>query len=337
MTPKPEPKMDVAVLEERALKQRPPFTAAEAQAQGLVPAGHVWDEETQQPIARGFALERAQLERAIDLGGHLEDWKRNREQLLTFVRNYLEEASYDGKGCPVQGQVRDFYKVPGAGETKALTKRGAEKLGTLFRFGKATTEIVARTETAEYVSATVQVTLVDQYRRPIGSAVSSCSTAEAGFRSVFAQKKYGAKIGKDEAGDFVVKTPGDFRAALNDVVARASKRAYVQAVIVATAADEVFTAAEEAEPKPPTEEEAQEPKTAPAPGPRLPAVKALKQYAGKLLSEIPTDALVKIARTLRERAKNPGAWVPVTDALDAELARRTDALFETADDDFPLD
>src|SRR5712691_6066601 len=231
MTAKPEPKVDIGVLEERALKERH-VTAAEAQAKGFVPPGHAWDEETQQATPRGFALERAQLERAIDLGGHLEDWKRNREQLLTFVRNYLEEASYDGKGYPLQGQVRDFYKVPGAGETKALTKRGAEKLGTLFRFGKATTEIVARTETADYVSATVQVTLVDQYRRPIGSAVSSCSTAEAGFRSVFAQKKYGAKIAKEKDGSFVVKTPGDFRAALNDVVARASKRAYVQAVIV---------------------------------------------------------------------------------------------------------
>lgn len=318
------------------------LTAAEAQAKGLVPPGQVWDEETQEPVARGFALERAQLERAIDLGGHLEDWKRNREQLLTFVRNYLEEASYDGKGYPVQGQVRDFYKVPGAGETKALTKRGAEKLSTLFRFGKATTEIVARTETAEYVSATVQVTLVDQYRRPIGSAVSSCSTAEAGFRSVFSQKKYGAKITKDGDGSFVVTTPGDYRAALNDVVARASKRAFVQAIIVATAADEVFTAAEEAEPKPPAEEEAQEPKPAPPPtppgiGPRLPNAKALKHYAGQLLSEIPSDALVKIARTLREHATNPGAWVPVTDALDAELARRTDAILETADDDLPFD
>jgi len=257
-------------------------------------------------------------------------------KLLTFVRNYLEEATYDAKGYPIQGQVRDFYQVPGAGETKALTKRGAEKLATLFRFGKATTEIVARTETAEYVSATVQVTLVDQYRRPIGSAVSSCSTAEAGFRSVFAQKKYGAKIAKEKDCSFVVKTPGDFRAALNDVVARASKRAFVQAVIVATAADEVFIAAEEAEAKAPDPEEEKEP-VVPSAAVRLPDVKALKQYAGKVIAELPSDALIKIAQTLRTKTKNPGAWVPVIDALDAELARRTDAILDTADDDLPFD
>ena len=53
MTPKPEPKVDIGVLEERALKERH-FTAAEAQAKGFVPPGQVWDEELQQPVARGL-------------------------------------------------------------------------------------------------------------------------------------------------------------------------------------------------------------------------------------------------------------------------------------------
>lgn len=206
------------------------LTAAEAQAQGRVPPGQVWDEETQQAIARGVAIEAAQLERPLDLAAHLHDWKKNRETLVRFVKEYLEEASYDAKGRPIPGQMRDFYKVPGS-QTKALTKRGGEKVANLFRFGKATTEVRDKTETKEYVSATVEVTLVDQYRRPIGSAVSACSTAESGFASDRAKQKYAS----------------DYRAALNDVVARAAKRAFVQAVIVAAAGDEMFTTAEDVE------------------------------------------------------------------------------------------
>ncbi len=313
------------------------LTAAEAQAQGLVPLDHVWNEDLQTAEPRGMAVERAQLERPMDLAHQLSSWQRNRVQLVSFAHQYLEEASYDAKGSPIAGQLRDYYKVPGGGEIKALTKRGAEKLGTLFRFGKATTEIVGRTETPEYCSATVQVTLADQYRRPIGSAVSSCSTAEAGFRSVFAQRKYGAVISKKD-GEWVVKQPGDYRAALNDVVARASKRAFVQAVIVATAADELFTAAEETESKPPDPDEAREPTpAAPQPtGPTLPNAKALKQYAGKPLATLAPDVLIKIAVTLREKSKNPQTWAPVIEAIDNELERRRVELMADEDEDLGL-
>src|SRR2546425_1206825 len=117
-------------------KQKPEIhqrlSPAEAQAKGRVPPGMVWDEDTQTPVERGFAIERAQLERPLDLARQLESWRKNRETLVAFVRDYLEEASYDDKGYPVPGQVRDFYKIPGA-PTKALTKRGSEKLANLFR------------------------------------------------------------------------------------------------------------------------------------------------------------------------------------------------------------
>lgn len=204
------------------------LTAAEAQAKGLVPTGHVWDEDTQQPIERGTALMVAQLDKHVDLAANLNAFAKNRATLMRFVKEYLQEAEYDSRDLPVPGKMHDFYKVPGA-QTKALTKLGAEKLGHLFRFGRSDTQIVSTTETKEYVSATAKCILSDQYRREIGSAVSSCSTAESGFSSERAKKKYG----------------GDYRAALNDVVARATKRAFVQAMIVATAADEVFVAAEE--------------------------------------------------------------------------------------------
>src|SRR2546423_8637377 len=88
------------------------ITAAEAQAQGLVPPGEVWDEQRQRPIPRGIALEIAQLERPLELQRNLEDWKKNRAALVAFVKDYLEEASYTKDGYPVPGQVRDFYKIP---------------------------------------------------------------------------------------------------------------------------------------------------------------------------------------------------------------------------------
>ncbi len=290
------------------------LTAAEAQAQGLVPAGHVWNERDQAPEPRGFALEAAALERPLDLARQLDTWKRNRDVLLSFVRDYLEEASYDEKGYPIPGQVRDYYKVPGS-QTKALTKRGGEKVANLFRFGKAETRVVDKTETKEYVSATVEVTLADHYRRPIGSAVSSCATAEGGFASERAKKKYG----------------GDYRAALNDVVARAAKRAFVQAVIVAAAADEVFTAAEDVDPNP--DPPAPAPSPAP-PSPRLPKSPALKQYAGKEIKELPSDALTKIALTLRTKATNPKVWQPVIEAIEWELECRTQTILGDQADDF---
>ena len=278
-------------------------TAAEAQAHGLVAPGETWNEETQAPEPRGVALERAALERPIDLAAQLDSWQQNRGTLVRFVKEYLEEASYDAKGYPVPGQMRDFYKIPGA-PTKALTKRGAEKLGNLFRFGKGTTLLRDKTETKEYVSATVEVTLVDQYRRPMGSAVSSCSTAERSFATEAAKKKYG----------------GDYRAALNDIVARAGKRAFVQALIVATAADEIFTAAEDVEG---TGESA--PTT---PAPRFP--ESWKGVGGKLVTEVTDAQLAKVSEWCQayaaRSAANARAVAPLVDAIaDEQERRRLDA------------
>jgi hypothetical protein len=209
----------------------------------LPPPGMVRDAESGDLIPRGEDLMAAALERAPDLERQLQAWERNRKTVIRFTQQYLVESAYDEKGYPVPGQVGDYYKVPGA-PTKALTKRGGEKVAQLLRFAKGQTKAVSMTETAEYVSATVEVTLLDQYRRPVGSAVSSCSTAEAGFRSQNARKKYGARTTKN-GGDWVETAAPDYRAAVNDIVARAGKRAFVQAVIVAGALDEIFTAAED--------------------------------------------------------------------------------------------
>jgi hypothetical protein len=214
----------------------------------LPPVGMVRDPATGGLIPRGEDLMAAALERMPDVEAQLVAWKRNRDAVIRFTRDYLTESEYDTKGYPVPGKVGDYYKVPGA-PTKALTKRGGEKVAQLLRFAKGETKVVNMTETAEYVSATVEVTLTDQYRRPVGSAVSSCSTAEPGFRSPSARKKYGARS-KKERDEWIETAPPDYRAAVNDIVARAGKRAFVQAVIVAGALDEIFTAAEDAEEAP---------------------------------------------------------------------------------------
>lgn len=288
------------------------LTAAEAQAAGRIPPGHVWDDEEQRPVERGMALMTAQLERHVDLAANLEAFQKNRQTLMRFVGQFLQESDYDSKGYPIPGKLHDYYRVPGS-ENKALTKLGGEKLAQLFRFGRASSQVVATQETKEYVSATVEVTLVDQYRRPVGSAVSSCSTAEPGFRSDRARKKYGAQFdrgGKETA-------PPDFRAALNDVVARASKRAFVQSVIVATSADEVFISAEQ------DTREAVVTDAAPrATRARFPD--NWNDLSGKYVDEVDSERLVKIAKWCRTDAKNPKAVAPILEAVEEELERRRD-------------
>jgi hypothetical protein len=311
------------------------LSAQEATDKGLVPVDHVWDQQSQTAVPRGLALEAAMLERPVDLEAQLAWWKKQRDILLNFVKTYLEEASYDSRGYPIQGKLRDYYVVPGA-KQKALTKRGAEKLAGLFRFAKGETKLVGGTETADFVSQTVEVTLRDQYRRQVGSAVSSCSSAEAGFRSIYAQKKYGATI---EDNRITVKP--DWRAALNDIIARAGKRAFVQAVIYAVAGDEIFTTAEEADPgeqaAPPSErrppKQEQENREL---GPFLPKAKALKEWSGRSVRQIPPDKLQLMITLLGTKTKRPEVWQPVVEALKAEMERRNTQILESEDDDLPF-
>lgn len=173
----------------------------------------------------------------------LARYERTRKTLQRFVARHLVEGEYDTKGFLIPGREGDYYRLPGM-EKRALTKRGAEKVADLFRYRRARTVTTKTVEERDYCSAIVRVELVDGYGRPVGSGESACSTAEGRFTSRKARKKYGAKV--DERGT-EVEAP-DLRAALNEVVAQAGKRAFVQAVIFATATDEIFqTAAENGE------------------------------------------------------------------------------------------
>jgi len=273
------------------------LTADEAWEKGLVRMGEEWDEELQ----RAVPFAQAHLERRMaepeDVARNLAVWQKNRDALLSFIRDKLTESEYGDKGYPVGGKMHDFYKLPSY-DKRALTKQGAEKLAQLFNLRRATTETVERVATKECALAVCRVTLVDQYRRPAGSGEAACSTAETSFQR--AEKKYG----------------GDYRAALNDVIARAGKRAFVQAVIYAIAGDEIFEASEV-----PDDEDVQKEAVAPpAAGVRFPA--KFGKVGGKLVSEVSDTELTKIAEWCRTKAKNPKAVQPILDAVTDELEHR---------------
>lgn len=282
------------------VSERERLTAEEAQARGMVPAGMVWDETTQAPIARGDAIVSAALERPVDLQRNLEAWRQNRETLVRFIGQYLQEADYNEQRYPISGQMHDYYRLPNY-DKKALTKQGAEKIAQLFRFARASTETVQREATKGGALAVVRVVLVDHYRRPVGSGEAACSTAEKSF-----QGRSAAKYG------------GDYRAALNDVIARAGKRAFVQAVIYVVAGDELFeSAASTGDDR--DDEEVQREAATTVSAPRFP--KNWKEVGGKLVSEVSDAQLQKVADWCR-KARMPEAVAPLLAAVEAEQESR---------------
>lgn len=210
----------------------------------LLPHGHVSDGQGGS-VPRGEMILRDAMDKPLDLEKNLERFKRNRDVVLRFCAEVLQEAAYDkATGDLIPGRLNDYYMVPGS-VTKALTKKGSENLAQLFQYFKAATDTVSHTETAEYCSFIMRVTLMDKYGRLVGSGTGACSTAEKGFRTLRAQAKYGAEIVYEKDKDPVIMRPADYRAALHDLQSRAGKRAFVQAVIYATATDEIFHVAAE--------------------------------------------------------------------------------------------
>lgn len=218
-----------------AVEVRKRLTEEQAHEQGLVPHGSMWDEEAQQAVPFGFGYRERAIARGENLEQRLTTLERDRNVLTRFIEKQMVEAQYnaaDGpggkKGYPVKGSMHDFYKLPNY-DKKALTKQGSEKLAQFFNLRRAATETVERECTKEFTRAVVRVRLVDKWGQPAGSGEAAANTAESSFKN--ASAKYG----------------GDFRAAENDVISRAGKRAFVQAVVYATATDEIFDASGEVE------------------------------------------------------------------------------------------
>lgn len=266
------------------------LTCAEAQAQFLVPIGMAWDEEQQKPIPRGEAMELAKLDKPLDLAQNLQQYAAMRQQVLKFIGEQLIEAEYNEKGYPLPGKVNDYYQLPNY-DKKQLAKVGAEKIASFFRFFAGPIELLNQTKEKDYCDATVSIVLLDHFGRTVGSAMSACSTAEAGFQGIGSKRKYGGYYIK-ENGRWVERNAPDFRAALNDVTARARKRALVQAVIVATCTDEIFEAAKEDEPE--RKERSRD---------ELPTTMLIGKLKGIKLTQIHTDSLMKCAKWCREHDK----------------------------------
>lgn len=235
-----------------------------------------------------------------DIKGQLENYRNNRATLVAFIRDYLVESNYKNDR-PVSGQLGDYYKVPYS-STWAPTKTGAEKIASLFNLFRCPPETTRCVETKEFCSVEVRVTLVGLDGRVRGGASASCTTAEKGFQDERSKKKYG----------------GDFRAAMNDIVARAGKRAYVQAVVVTCGLDEVFgTMARGLNP-------AKEPKTS------TPATRDFKtfidagqmplgQSAGSPLRLLSTDYLRQVLASVRNRDVDGQLGRENADLLEAKL------------------
>lgn len=291
----------------------------------------VWDEETQQWMRLGEKVGVDVMRRETQPEALVAGYDERRTMLLRFVATKLVEAEYDGKrGTPIEGKLHHYYVVPGS-KRKALTKTGGELLADLFRFRRAESRVTSSVETADYCSARVLCRLVDHWGRECGSHEAAASTAEPGFASPGARRKYGAQ-GKWEKGggrsDWVESAPPDYRAALNDVVARAGKRAFVGAVIVAAAADEIFEVAAALEGDAPRDEDDRRVRTQPLPNARTtqaPAEKAEKALTigGRPLSILTTAELEKVYGNLRTMSpEEQRKWERHVNALELELEDR---------------
>jgi len=287
------------------------LSRAVATDRGLVPMGHVWDEEAQQAIPLGLAVREDSIRQGEDLEENLKRMARDRKLILKFIAEQLVESEYDAKGRPVKGKMHDYYTLPGY-DKKTPTKQGGEKIAQFFKLRRAKTESVERVCTKEFAMAAVRVELVDKWGMPAGSGEAAATTAETGFQGAAA--KYGQR--KDQGGK--ITQEADWRAAFNDIIARAGKRAFNQAVIYATATDDIFDATGEiervAEGAGVTEEDVR------ATRPRFP--EKFGNVSGKLVEEVATDALVKVSDWCRTKAKNQKAVAPILEAVEDELERR---------------
>lgn len=308
------------------------LTAAEAENQYGKQLGQVWNEDQQEFVPLGHALAIEQLDKPLDLAKNLQAFEDNRKTVIEFIQGkYFEEAKYvtEGKdrGALIPGQLGDYYQVPGSTQ-KALTKRGASKIKQLFRWARGGARRVDGQETKEYCSATIEIPIVDHLGRTVGAGLGSCNTAEKGFTSKAAINKYGGWCEwNKEKNEPEVKRAPDYRAALHDIVSRATKRADVQATIVAGALEEIFTVARDDEGD---KDDHEPPPVYPGQAPRFRFPKAIataefKHLAGKLIDDpsIGVGDLTALALWCRStKAQDPAALDRMRAAVDEELEQR---------------
>lgn len=306
------------------------YTKEEAQLAGWIPPHHAWDEHLQEAIPVGMAIHRDRIreeaESGIDEEKALKAFAKTRDATLKFVASQLVEAEYYPethsdrykRGMPVPGKMHDYYRLPGYA-AKVLTKQGSEKVAQFFGLKRveASTTIVECTK--ESVIVTARVRFTNRWGDVAAASEGAASSAESSFR--FAAGKYGQR--KDRESKAVTEE-ADFRAALNDVTARAVKRASTAAIVFATATDDIFdtgTVERKAEASGIEDHGA-----ARTEAPRFPNdPKIFKDLAGEPLTKATPAQLTGILKWCKDPArKNPQALMGLIDALSDELDRRRD-------------
>lgn len=158
-----------------------------------------------------------------------DEYTRRRQALLRFVHTQLTPAEMDDAGRLTK--INDYYTVPGSSQI-ALSKKGGELLGELYKYKTFKSEITESQFSAEYGYARADV-ILHRAGIVVGAASAACTSLEKTFQR--SAKKY--MVGEP------LKV--DWRAARNDIEARAQKRAYVRAMIGACAASDIFAVMDE--------------------------------------------------------------------------------------------
>ncbi|MFA5391990.1 MAG: hypothetical protein WC331_11295 [Candidatus Omnitrophota bacterium] len=142
--------------------------------------------------------------------------------------------------------------VPGCGNKPTLLKPGAEKLAMTFRLSPSYTELPGSGEDDDQVRYKIECRLTHiSTGRIVGTGLGACNSKEKKYRTraVFADRATDEEkaIGKKEtrngkSGKFdVYVIPQDPWDVQNTVYKMACKRAFIAAILNATAASDIFT------------------------------------------------------------------------------------------------
>jgi len=159
---------------------------------------------------------------------------------INLIQEVMRGVMHDGE---------HYGRIPGCGPKPTLLKPGAEKISAVFRLGPEP-EILQVIDTQEEYTVTVRVRLIHGPSGTFcGCGIGACSSREEkyGWRVAVCQDEYDAtpenrrrvKWRKGGGKDLQVAT--DPKTQMNTVLKMAKKRAYVDAVLSATAASDIFT------------------------------------------------------------------------------------------------
>jgi hypothetical protein len=271
------------------------------------------------------------------------------------IEDLMRRAMRDGE---------HFGVIPGTGGKPTLLQPGAQKLSVLYQL-RPEFELVEQLRDGDHYTATVRATLIHiPTGRVRGTQIASCSTRESRYAWRQAKRQCpacgapaiikgraewgggwvchkkqggcGAKFSDRDA--MIVNQPvgrvpnPDLVDTHNTVLKMAQKRAFVGAMLTATAASDVFTQDLEDAPEPPVP--APPPNGAPAPPEAVEATEVTRVPERELLDiaefsewlvTLQHVRTVKAAQEVWKQLQAPDVWVRFTATEQAELVKAKDA------------